>query len=183
MSEQEVPSVGSVLRAGLPAVLAGLAAVTLILGLYAMIPAPTAEDSPLMIVVSMVLIAIIYLAAGIWALFRINGSQRPLRTGVIALSVMVTAMVVTFALAYLSLSANNPDSFTVRLDKISALYFTMTVLSTTGFGDITASTHAAMIAVMIQMVVGLTLLTAIARVLVAATRSAGKRRLHEASRS
>lgn len=171
------------LRAGLPAVLAGLAAVTAILGLYAVVPAPTADDSPLMIVTSMVLIGTVYLASGIWALFRINGSERPLRTGVIALSVMVTAMVVTFALAYLSLSANNPDSFTVQLDKVSSLYFTMTILSTTGFGDITATTHAAMIAVMIQMVVGLTLLTTLARVLVAVTRSAGKRRLHEGSRS
>ena len=69
-----------------------------------------------------------------------------------ALSVMVTAMIVTFAMVYVTMSSGNPSNFNVPLEKISALYFTMTILSTTGFGDITASSDAAMIAVMAQMV-------------------------------
>jgi hypothetical protein len=77
------------------------------------------------------------------------------------------------------MSATNPANFNVPLDKVSALYFTMTILSTTGFGDITATSDAGMIAVMLQMVVGVTLLTSLARVLVAAARSGAKRRFSE----
>ena len=62
------------------------------------------------------------------------------------------------------------------LTKVSSLYFTMTILSTVGFGDIVASSDASRIAVMIQMVVGLSLITALGRVLVEASRRAARRR-------
>jgi Ion channel len=49
-----------------------------------------------------------------------------------------------------------------------------------GFGDIVAKTHPAMIAVMVQMVIGVTLITGLARVLVTTARTAAKKRLVEA---
>jgi hypothetical protein len=110
---------------------------------------------------------------------RLHTARHPLTMGFVMLAVMVTAMVAIFALAYLSLSADNPGNFNVPLDKVSALYFTMTVLATVGFGDIHAVTHAAMIAVMLQMVVGLTLLTALARVVAEAARRAARKRYQE----
>ncbi len=174
------PTARHLLRAGIPAVALSVAAVAVVLAVYMVVPIPEGEDSVWRVGIAIVGVAAMYVVAGIWATLRITTSMHPVRTGLLALSVMVTAMVVTFALVYLSMSSRNPDSFNVALDRVSALYFTMTVLSTTGFGDITASTQAAMIAVMVQMVVGLTLLTALARVLVAAARSATKRRLSDA---
>jgi hypothetical protein len=152
-------------------------AVLLVLGLYLVVPIPTGEDWGWEAAIAILCVGALYVMAGVWSMVRITNSKHPMRTGLLSLSVMVTSMVVTFALVYLSMSSRNPESFNVQLDRVSALYFTMTVLSTTGFGDITASTQSAMIAVMIQMVVGLTLLTSLARVLVEAARSATKRRL------
>ena len=74
------------------------------------------------------------------------------------------------------MSAEDASNFNVPLDKIDSLYFTMTILSTVGFGDIVASSNPARIAVMIQMVVGLTLLTALARVVLEAARRAARKR-------
>jgi voltage-gated potassium channel len=148
---------------------------------YLVLPEPTGEDPPWLVFVSIAVITVIYAMAAVWALIRINRSRYPLRTGFVLLAVMVTAMVVIFALAYLSLSIDNPANFNVPLDKVASLYFTMTILSTVGFGDITAVSNSARVAVMIQMVVGLTLITALARVLVEAARQAQRRRMAEES--
>lgn len=167
------------LRAGVPALLAGGSVVMIMIGLYLVLPEPTRDDPPWLTFTSILVVSIVYAAAGVWSVARISRAKHPLRTGVVMLAVMVTAMVVIFSLTYLSLSVDNPANFNVPLDKINALYFTMTILSTVGFGDITAATHAAMIAVMIQMVVGLTLITTLARVLMEAARRAARRRFDE----
>ena len=59
-------------------------------------------------------------------------------------------MTVAFAVFYLNLSARDPDAFSEPLGRTAALYFTMTTLTTVGYGDITARTDAARIAVMVQ---------------------------------
>lgn len=54
-----------------------------------------------------------------------------------------------------------------------ALYFVLTVLTTVGFGDISATSHAARILVMVQMVLDVTLLVAVVRLVLDAGRKAG----------
>ena len=165
---------------GAPGALAGLASVAAMIAAYLLVPTPKDDDRPWVVFLTILLVLAVYAAAAVWALVRINRSAHPMRTGFILLAVMITSMVVIFALTYLSLSASDPDNFNVPLTKISALYFTMTILATVGFGDIVATSDAGQIAVMLQMVVSLTLLTALARVLVAAARSATKRKMgHE----
>lgn len=166
-----------VVKQGIPTLLAAFGVAALILVGYSVLPMPQGDDPPWLVVISIFVVSVVYLLVGIWAVFRIDRSRHPLRTGITALVVMLTAVVVMFALAYLSLSISNPGNFNVVLDKVSALYFTMTVLTTVGFGDIHALTHPAMIAVMVQMVVSLTLITTGARVIVEATRRATRRRV------
>lgn len=160
---------------------AGMLVVAAMIVGYLLLPEPTGEDPPWLVFVTIAVVTVVYTMAAVWALLRINRSSHPLRTGFILLTVMVTAMVVIFSLAYLSLSIDNPANFNVPLDKVDSLYFTMTILSTVGFGDITAVTNSARVAVMIQMVVGLTLITALARVLVEAARHAQRRKMAEDS--
>ncbi len=166
-------------RAGVPLALAGLFVVVAILSIYIVIPEPTGEDPPWLVFFTIVVVALLYVVVAFRLVLRIHRSNHPLRTGIVALSVMVTAMVAIFSLTYLSLSIADPANFNQPLDKISAMYFTMTILSTVGFGDIVATSHAGMIAVMVQMAVGLTLLTGLARVLVTAARTAAKKRQQE----
>lgn len=167
------------MRAGLPAVIGGTAVIVGLLTIYMVLPEPTGEEPPWLIFISIVVITVIYSAGAIWSLLYINRAKHPVRVGLITLAVMVTAMVVIFALTYLSLSVESAENFNVPLDKVGALYFTMTILSTVGFGDIVATGNPSRIAVMIQMVVGLTLITALARVLVEAARRAARRRYEE----
>ena len=181
MATQQPPAARHILRTGLPAVFGAVLVVALILGVYLVLPVPNEEDRPWLVLVSIVGIAVIYVAAGFWSVVRIGKAKHPLRVGMVSLTLMLTSVVAIFALIYLVIGANDPSSFNVRLDKVSALYFTMTILSTTGFGDITAENHTAMIAVMVQMVVGLTLITAVARVIVEAVKRATKRKQAEAN--
>lgn len=183
MSELPQHPTRVVVRAGVPAVGAGLLTVALVLALYSWIPIPQSQESPLGMLIALVMIAVLYLVAAMWAVGRIGRSRHPLRAGMTVLGVMVTAVVVLFALTYLTMSTHNAGAFNERLDKISALYFTMTILTTVGFGDIHAVTHPAMIAVMIQMVVSLTLITTVARVIVSAARSATRKQLERAQQS
>lgn len=147
----------------------------LMLAVYFVLPEPKVDEPPWLTVAAVVVGGVFYASAGVWAFFRIHKSTHPARTGLNALVLMITAIVLIFALTYLALSVDNVDNFNEPLDKVSALYFTMTILTTTGFGDISAQSHAGMIAVMTQMVVSLTLLTTLARVLVEATRRATRR--------
>ena len=79
--------------------------------------------------------------------------------------------VVLFASLYLSMSHSSGATFTQPLDHMGALYFTVTVFSTVGFGDITAKTDAARAVVTIQMILDLLLIGAVARLLVTAART------------
>jgi hypothetical protein len=59
-------------------------------------------------------------------------------------------------------------AFTQPLTKTDALYFTVTVFSTVGFGDITAKSEIARVVVIIQMLGDLALLAVGARLLLEA---------------
>jgi Ion channel len=60
-----------------------------------------------------------------------------------------------FALAYTFLSALKPNSFNVELDLFSASYFSLSAISTVGFGDIVPKTRLAQVLVMSEILVGL----------------------------
>ncbi|MEV4441110.1 potassium channel family protein [Streptomyces sp. NPDC049577] len=66
--------------------------------------------------------------------------------------------------------------FTEPLTRTDALYFTLTVFSTVGFGDITPETHEARIVTMVQMTGDILLLGVAAHVVVGAVQSALGRR-------
>jgi voltage-gated potassium channel len=68
-----------------------------------------------------------------------------------ALVVTSTLFVIVLSLVYLSLSSATPGSFTEQLDRVSAFDFTVSILSTVGFGDTAARTDAARAIATLQM--------------------------------
>ncbi len=90
--------------------------------------------------------------------------------------VVVVMLVLLFALAYAMMSAVSPAAFSHPLDRSSAIYFTVTILSTVGFGDITPVTAAARWLVTLQMIINITLVVILGRVLLMAARIARTRR-------
>jgi len=95
---------------------------------------------------------------------RILGSRYPEVLAVEGLVLSAGLFLVVFASIYLIIDGYNPGSFTEPLSHFSSHYFSLTVLSTVGFGDITAVTRQARLAVMIQMALTLGFLAVTIRV-------------------
>ena len=72
-----------------------------------------------------------------------------------ALGIIVAVFLVAFSAIYLAMSHESGTTFTLDLDHVQALYFTITVFSTVGFGDITPHTDAARLVVSAQMLLDL----------------------------
>ncbi|HEY4418238.1 MAG TPA: potassium channel family protein [Pseudonocardia sp.] len=84
--------------------------------------------------------------------------------------------ILMFATIYLVIANNRPDSFSEMLNRTDALYFTVTVFATVGFGDIVPRTEVARIVTTLQMVMGLILVGLVARILLGAVQVAVRRR-------
>jgi voltage-gated potassium channel len=124
--------------------------------------------------------------AGFVALFayqvkRILDSPMPQLRAAETLATVVPLVIVLFALFYVGLSVSDPSGFSEPITKVNGLYFTVTVLSTVGFGDITALTDTSRIAVTVQMVVDLLIVGVLVKVIIGASRIAVERRRAEAS--
>ena len=77
---------------------------------------------------------------------------------------------ILFAFTYLSLSHDRPSNFSQPLNKISAVYFSVTILSTVGFGDITGKSDLARLLVTAQILLDFLLVFGIVRALLFAAR-------------
>ena len=74
-------------------------------------------------------------------------SRFPGLRAVEALATNIPLFLLLFASAYLVMSTESAGSFSQQPTHTDALYFTVTVFSTVGFGDITAKTEAARLVV------------------------------------
>jgi hypothetical protein len=106
-----------------------------------------------------------------WQAKRIVGSDLPEVRAVQALAVIVPLFLVIFAVIYLSIAHSSTSSFSESLDHTRALYFTVTVFSTVGFGDITPKTDFARIIVSVQMLLDLVIIGAVVRLLINAAKA------------
>ena len=128
-------------------------------------------------------VGIVLLAGMIaWELRRVLQDPYPEVRAATGLLVLVVALVVVFALTYSAMSVASPAAFTESLDKSDAVYFTVTTLSTTGFGDIAANSQAARWVVTTQMLFDLVVLVGLARVFMLAAKASRTRRSKGASR-
>lgn len=109
----------------------------------------------------------------IWQVHTIVRS--PQLRAVETLAAVATLYVLLFAASYFLLEHDTLSSFTEPLSRTDALYFALTVLSTVGFGDITARSETARVMTMAQMVGGILLAGVAVRVVVSAIQ-AGLRR-------
>jgi hypothetical protein len=84
-----------------------------------------------------------------------------------------------FSRIYLANSLHDASSFSTPLDNVTALYFTVTVFATVGFGDIVATTNSMRLLVTLQMVLNLVLLGVVIRLVAsAAQRGVARRSVH-----
>ncbi len=106
-----------------------------------------------------------------WQIGRINSAELPELRAVEALGIVIALFLVLFSSIYLALSHGNKFTFTQDLDHAKALYFTITIFSTVGFGDITPRTDAARLIVSAQMLLDLAIIGVVVRLLFNAAKS------------
>ena len=90
--------------------------------------------------------------------------------GVEALATSIPLFLLLFASTYVVLATISASNFSEPLTRTDALYFTVTVFSTVGFGDITAKTEAARLVVTGQMITDLVVIGLAVKVIVGAVK-------------
>lgn len=105
-----------------------------------------------------------------WQIRLIIRSPYPRLQAIKTFAMVVPLVLVLFSTTYYLLEHSTPTSFNVPLTRTDAIYFTMTVFSTVGFGDIVAVTQTARVVVMVQMAVGILLVGGAARLVVDAVK-------------
>ncbi len=137
--------------------------------LYFLAPLAWIEGVPVGVV--LVVAPLVLLAVSWWQIRAILRSPQPGLRGIEALAVIAPLYLLLFAATYFLMARADPASFSIdALTRLDTLYFTVTVFSTVGFGDISPTSEAARLLAMIQMILNLIVLGAGVRLLTAAVR-------------
>src|SRR5271166_4334999 len=111
-----------------------------------------------------------------WGVKIIAGSRYPGVRAAEALALLLPFFLLLFASTYFVMERNSPASFTEPMTRTDALYFTVTVFTTVGFGDISAKSETARVVLIVQMLADLAFLGAGIRVLLGAIQHGRERR-------
>ena len=115
----------------------------------------------------------------VWQVRAIASSDAPRLRTVRAVVIGVTTLLVVFAATYSVISNSRPDSFSEPLSRTGALYFTLTVFATVGFGDIAPRTDVARIVTMVEMITNLITVGLLGKIVFAAMQKALHRQADE----
>lgn len=138
---------------------------------------PEESDPRISIPATLLLIGmVIYGLVLRWQLKRVVKSKRPGLVATESLILSAGLFIAIFSAIYVIIEGDSPGSFTEPIDHFTAAYFTLTVLATVGFGDITAVTDTARFIVMVQMALGLGFLAIIIKVFTGAAQRAKESR-------
>jgi hypothetical protein len=147
---------------------------TVLLVLYYQAPLDRPLDgvTALLFVLALVLFAVVVA----YQLRGILRSHQPRLRAIRALGVAIPLLLLVFASMYCIVAAQQSGAFTQPLTRTDSLYFTVTVFSTVGLGDIAPVTELARILVTVQMLVGLITVGLIAKLVFGAVQVATARR-------
>jgi voltage-gated potassium channel len=148
------------------AVLRVLVSIVVVLALYYWLPLDRSSTGVAITTLVIGLVLLIALIA--WQVRLIIAHPHPGLRAIEALATTVSLFLVLFASTYFVMNRLAPHSFGTPLTRTDTLYFTVTVFSTVGFGDITAKTETARAVVTGQMIADLAFLGLGIRIIVGA---------------
>ena len=118
----------------------------------------------------------LFVAVLIWQIQKVLSAEHPEIRAVEALALTLPLFLLMFATAYFLMSVHGSGAFSQEhLTRTDALYLTVTVFATVGFGDISPVSQAARVAVMFQMLLDLVILGVGINAFVSAARVGRKR--------
>lgn len=136
------------------------AAAVVLVALYYLLPLDHIRNVTATLVVGL----LILVAVTAWQLRAVIMSRAPGVRAMEALATTLPLFLLLFALAYHTMSNADPGTFTgPAMTRTDALYFTVTVFATVGFGDITAVSQTARLVVTAQMLLDLLALGLVVR--------------------
>jgi voltage-gated potassium channel len=150
------------------AVVRPLLTVTALIALYYVLPLNNVEDPQLALILGAGMLAIVALC--VWQVRAIQRARYPALQAIEGLAAAVPLFLLLFAAGYFVLASATPGAFTQPVGRTDALYFTVTVFATVGFGDIAPVTQPARVAVLVQMVADLLVLGVLLRTVTGAVR-------------
>ena len=180
MSGGTGPKAGTLLPARPPgraiawAVLRVVTTIAVVTALYYLLPFDRYATGAAVTLLAAGLVA--FAALVVFQIRAIIASPFPGLRAIEALAVSVPLFLALFAATYVVMARLSPGSFTAPLTRTDALYFTVTVFSTVGFGDITAKAEAARLVVTGQMIADLVILGLAIKAITSAVRRGRQRR-------
>ncbi len=118
----------------------------------------------------------IFIAVLLFEIRGITRARHPMLRAGVAMSIVIPLFLVFFAWIYLNMSNSDVQTFGAPMDHMKALYFTVTVFSTVGFGDITPKTDLAELVTTVQMLADLAVIAVVVRLILGvASRSVAER--------
>jgi voltage-gated potassium channel len=156
------------------AALRSLLTATVMVVLYYLLPLDRRWDSDT--AVRLLIGLLIFVGLLVWQVRTIVGARYPGVRAAEALALILPLYLLLFASTYFLMERASAASFTQPLTRTDALYFTVTVFSTVGFGDITAKSEPARLLLIVQMLGDLALLGTGVRLLLGAVQRGRDRR-------
>ena len=111
-----------------------------------------------------------------WQVRAVLGSRHPGLRAIESLAAAIPLFLLLFAVAYLQVGEADAGAFSEPLSRTDALYYTITVFSTVGFGDITPKADLARIVTMVQMLGDLLFVGLVLHLMVGAVKLGLRRR-------
>jgi len=145
-----------------------------LVAIYYLLPLDTSSTGLAVTMLVIALVALMGLVA--FQVRAILRSAFPGARAVEALAISIPLFVLLFAATYVVLATQSAGNFSQPLSRTDALYFTVTVFATVGFGDITAKTETARLVVTGQMIADLVIVGVAIKVIVGAVKRGQQRR-------
>jgi voltage-gated potassium channel len=170
MTADTVPGLGArpSRRTVVRSLLRSAGATPVLVAIYYLLPLHSASTPAAVMMLVIGLAALITLV--VLHVRSIVSSSFPLLRAIEALATSVPLFLLLFASTYVVMANSSASNFSESLTRTDALYFTVTVFATVGFGDITAKTEAARLVVTGQMIADLLILGIAIKVIVGAVR-------------
>lgn len=125
-----------------------------------------AQSTVVSLALGLVLVAVVLA----WQVRVIATSRYPRLRAIETLALSAPLFLIVFATVYFATAQSDPAAFSQTLNRTDALYFTVTVFSTVGFGDIVPVSETTRAIVIIQMLGDLVLVGIVARVVLGAVQ-------------